>query len=213
MKPVAAPIGFHVFGDPINGGLNPDSGEKEWFVMVKYPVAEAKPLMAMINEIHEEALKTKPNWPKKISDLNLPVSPDKDKQEDGTYVENTDNLVFKYKRKGSFKNKFGEKKENSAPRLFASNSHALTKEQIPNQIGRNSRIRMFFEPFAWQTGSGNKCGIQFKLWGVQIIELEEDTVEITPVEGGWVPTVEVETTMEGTLSPSEDELAAMLASA
>ena len=135
------------------------------------------------------------------------------KQEDGTYVENTDNLVFKYKRKGSFKNKFGEKKENSAPRLFASNSHALTKEQIPNQIGRNSRIRMFFEPFAWQTGSGNKCGIQFKLWGVQIIELEEDTVEITPVEGGWVPTVEVETTMEGTLSPSEDELAAMLASA
>ena len=71
---------------------------------------------------------------------------------------------------------------------------------------------MFFEPFAWQT-NGGKSGIQFKLWGVQIIELEEDTVEIAPVEGGWVPTVEVETTMEGTLSPSEDDLAAMLASA
>ena len=212
MKPVPAPIGFHVFGDPINGGLNPDSGEKEWFCMVKYPVAEAKPLMAMINEIHEEALKTKPGWPKKISDVSLPMAADKDKQEDGTYVENTDNLVFKYKRKGSFKNKFGEKKENSAPRLFAANSHQLKPEETPSNIGRNSRIKMFFEPYAWQTKTG-KCGIQFKLWGVQIIELEEDTVEITPVEGGWVPTVEVETTMEGTLSPSEDELAAMLASA
>ena len=213
MKPVAAPIGFFVFGDPINGSLNPDSGEKEWFSMVKYPLADAKPLMAAINEIHEEALKTKPNWPKKINDVHIPLKPDRIKNEDGTYTENPDNMVVSYKRKGTFINKLGEKKENSAPKLFASNSHALTKEQIPNNIGRNSRVKMFFEPFPWQTKSGNKCGIQFKLWGVQIIELEEDTVEITPVEGGWVPTVEVETTMEGTLSPSEDELAAMLASA
>ena len=212
-KPVPAPVGLFVFGDPINGSINPDSQEMEWFSMVKYPVADAKPLMATINAIHEEALKTKPGWPKKISDLHLPMSPDKEKQEDGSYIENTDFLVFKYKRKGTFKNKLGEEKENTAPKLFASNSHALTKEQIPHKIGRNSRVKMFFEPFPWQTRSGGKCGIQFKLWGVQIIELEEDTVEITPVEGGWVPTVEVETTMEGTLSPSEDELAAMLASA
>ena len=82
-----------------------------------------------------------------------------DKNEDGTYTENPDNLVFSYKRKGTFKNKLGEKKENTAPRLFASNSHALTPEQTPSQIGRNSRVKMFFEPFAWQTGSGNKCGI------------------------------------------------------
>ena len=213
MKPVAAPIGFFVFGDPINGSLNPDSGEKEWFSMVKYPMADAKPLMATINEIHEEALKTKPNWPKKISDVHIPLKPDRIKNEDGTYTENPDNMVVSYKRKGTFKNKLGEKKENSAPKLFAANSHAVKPEETPNNIGRNSRVKMFFEPFAWQTGSGNKCGIQFRLWGVQIIELEEDTVEITPVEGGWVPTVEVETTMEGTLSASEDDLAAMLASA
>ena len=213
MKPVAAPIGFFVFGDPINGSLNPDSGDKEWFSMVKYPVADAKPLMAAINEVHEEALKTKPGWPKKISDVHIPMKPDRIKQEDGSYEENPDNVVISYKRKGTFKNKLGEKKENTAPRLFASNSHALTPEQTPPQIGRNSRVKMFFEPFAWQTKGNNKCGIQFKLWGVQIVELEEDTVEITPVEGGWVPTVEVETTMEGTLSPSEDDISAMLASA
>ena len=212
MKPVAAPIGFFVFGDPINGSLNPDSGEKEWFSLVKYPLADAKPLMAAINEIHEDALKNKPGWPKKINDVHIPLKPDRIKNEDGSYTDNPDNMVVTYKRKGTFKNKLGEKKENTAPRLFAANSNAVKPEETPSNIGRNSRVKMFFEPFAWQTKTG-KCGIQFKLWGIQIIELEEDTVEITPVEGGWVPTVEVETTMEGTLSPSEDELAAMLASA
>ena len=115
MKPVAAPIGFFVFGDPINGSLNPDSGDKEWFSMVKYPVADAKPLMAAINEVHEEALKTKPGWPKKINDVHIPMKPDRIKQEDGSYEENPDNVVFSYKRKGTFKNKLGEKKENTAP--------------------------------------------------------------------------------------------------
>ena len=212
-KTIPAPIGFFVYGDPINGGLNQDSGEKEWFSMVKYPVPDAKPLMAVINEVHEEAKKTKPGWPQKINDVHLPMSADKDKQEDGTYVENTDNLVFKYKRKGSFTNKFGETAENTPPRLFSSSAKPLEKEQTPAMIGRNSRVKMFFEPFPWQSKGTKRCGISFKLWGVQIIELVEDQVEITPVEGGWEPTVQVETLMEGTLSPSEDELAAMLASA
>ena len=29
------------------------------------------------------------------------------------------------------------------------------KAQLPHKIGYGSRVKMFFEPFAWQTGMGN----------------------------------------------------------
>ena len=81
-------------------------------------------------------------------------------------------------------------------------------------------MKPLFEPYPWQSKvMGN--GISFRLWGMQIVELAEETVEVAPIEGGWTPNVPATSTdesleslgVETDIDPSEDDLAAMLASA
>lgn len=216
-----APVGLFVFGDPINGAENQNSGELEWFSMMKFTKADAKPLMDAINDTHQEALKTKPGWPTKVSELDhTPMKQDKVKGEDGKTTVNPDNVVFNFKRKGTFKNRrTKEETPNSPPRFFDSNGRPLEKNQLPHKIGYGSRIKPLFEPYPWQSAMGN--GISFRLWGMQIVELAEETVELAPIEGGWTPNVPPTSTdesleslgVETDLHPSEDDLAAMLANA
>ena len=216
-----SPVGLFVYGDPINGRVNQNSGEHEWFCLMKYPKVDAKPLMDAINEVHQDALRNKPGWPSTVKELkHTPLKQDRYKGEDGEWIINNENVVFNFKRKGSYRSK--QTKEivpNSPPRVFDSKGRPLEKNQLPHTLGMGSRVKPLFEPYAWQSALGN--GISFRLWGLQIVELAEDSVEVAPIEGGWTPNVPPTSTdddlaslgVETELNPSEDDLAAMLASA
>ena len=130
-----APVGLFVCGDPINGAENQHSGELEWFSMMKFTKADAKPLMDAIQDTHQEALKSKPGWPTKVSELDhTPMKQDKVKGEDGNDTVNPDNVVFNFKRKGVFKNKrTKESIPNSPPRFFDSKGRPLEKNSTPSQ--------------------------------------------------------------------------------
>ena len=51
-------------------------------------------------------------------------------------------------------------------------------------MGTGSKVKVFYKPFAYDTAVK---GVQFQLWGVQIVELKAlaSEISVAPVEGGW----------------------------
>ena len=151
----------------------------EWSLGLELTNEEAQPLIEAMLAAVDDAMARDPKW-KTAKDYNKPWGPARDKQPDGTLVDNPDKVLIRIKRKTEKKYR-GELTKQDPPILWDSLGRVVNGQV--KEVGWGSIIKVQFEFFPYSMGS---CGIATDLQGVQIIELKERELAPPPVEGGWV---------------------------
>ena len=150
----------------------------EWSCAIELTNEEAQPLVEAMMAAVDDAAARDPKW--KPGKEYLPYGVAKDKQEDGTLVDNPDKMLFRFKRKTEKKYR-GELTKQDPPILWDSLGRVVNGQV--KEVGWGSIIKVQFEFYPYNMGN---CGIATELQGIQIIELKERELAPPPVEGGWV---------------------------
>lgn len=180
MPRLVTPIGKLIYGSLIQPQTN-DYGQTRWSAGLLMKELDAQPIAKAIETAIADKRARDPKFPTTNADLKIAMKPARDKQEDGTYVERPDEVVFTFQRKFEVNSKSGEKIRNSPPRIYDSAGSLIQDLQ---EVPFGSMGKVIYEVYPWSTPS--MAGVQLQLHGFQIAELAVRDESIKPIEGGWV---------------------------
>jgi len=183
MKKQLSPIGRFVFGALVTPRTN-DFGKTHWSCGLLLSNENAESIWQNIERALTDKRAHDPKFPRTNEGVRMPYRPSRDRQEDGTYKENPDALVWVFNKNYERKNRLtGETIRNNAPTLYDSTGQII--EDL-SEVGFGSMVKVVYDVYCY-SATGN-YGVKLDLVGVQIAELKEITNTLPPIEGGFVAT-------------------------
>lgn len=177
-----SPVGTMRWGNVVAPKSN-QYGCDTWDVALTMGEEESLPLISLVERMINEAMSSRPAFPKDRSKLYVPYDQSKKKLPDGSFEPIDDELLWKFKRKTEIKGRNGELSRNTPPAIYDSTGRLCTDEI--GSVGWGSVIKVVFEPFHYAAGA--TAGVSFLLTGIQIVQLEDDqSFAPPPIEGGFI---------------------------
>lgn len=161
------PLGTMAFGSLQEPRLNTYSNRVEWVCALSIPVEEAAPLIQLAQECIEKAAKNDAKIANAIKEKrwHKPYKMAAIKEQDGTKIDDPNNLLFIMKRP-AVRTVRGEDKQLSPPVLYGSDGKPMTS--FNDIIGSGSKGRLVFNTYVY---SKQQCGVQYQLEGFQLSEV------------------------------------------
>ena len=171
-----------VFGSLVDPRENPNSGKPEWNLGFVVSVSDAETIFQAIEQALEEKRSRDLRFPKGNEGLKMPYRPSEKKDETGQKVVDPENLLFSFKRNAQVTTKTGEIKNTTPPSLYDSAGKIVTGTIGGIRGGTTGKV--VYEVYVYDR-AGSK-GVSLQIVGFQIAQLAKDTIELAPIEGGWV---------------------------
>lgn len=174
-----------VYGSLIAPKESPFPGEAPaWSVALLLNELDSQPLFQLLEDIIQVQRKNDKKYPTDNSMLLLPWSPSTQKNASGTRTIIDGEYLWKFKRKSIVKKKDGTQERQTPPIIYDA-SGKVVNDTITN-IGRGTTGKAIFTAYPY--AAGKNIGISFQLKGFQIaaLEAEDDSIELTPIAGGFV---------------------------
>lgn len=180
---LTTPIGTLVFGTLTDPRENPNNGKLEWNAGFVLPTAECEGLLGVIEDALTDMRSRKSTFPATNDKLHFPYRLSNKRLENGEREEDPDKLLWNFKRNAERRSKTGETTKNTPPNLYDANGKVVTGT-VP-RVPSGSTGRFVYDVYVYDM-PGMK-GVSFQIKGFQIAQLKEISLDLPPIEGGWVP--------------------------
>ena len=181
-----SPEGVFIFGALID----PRSNEygTEWCCGLQLTVEAGEAIAKSVEDALANKRNRDPAFPKSNKQIKLPFSQARKRNEAGEWEPDPEHIIWNFKRKWEVKVN-GELTRNTPPLTYDSTGRLCEVKDI----GYGSRVKVIYDCYCYTMNGG---GVKLELIGVQIAELKQRSLELAPIEGGWV----AETTEEEDIS-------------
>lgn len=153
----------------------------EWSVVLEVGEQEAAPIIQVIEETVKEFRSKNPTFPPDNM-LQLPIGPAMRKNEAGEKVAQPGLFHVRFKRlRDKLDRRTGMSGVNPQPVVYDSMGSLV---ETPPAITTGSDGKVIYRSFAYS--NANK-GVGFYLMGVQLYKLNQEVINLPPLEGGWTP--------------------------